>query len=141
MQEVKIYVGSSIKGPCIKPGAWAAVLECQTEKGPAVMGIKGKEESATCNRLTLLAIIKAMERLNRPCKVTIYTDCIFVKNMIEQGRPEEWKRAEWKKPSGEEIKNRELWQEYRELSKNHKIAVRFCKYGVYAEKIGEMLAE
>lgn len=57
----------------------------------------------------------------------------FIKNMIENGKPEQWKRAEWRKPSGEEVKNQELWQQYQTLSERHEIAVRFSKHHDYVE--------
>ena len=43
MKEVNIYIRTSLTGPCIKDGRWAAAMECQTSKGPAVKGICGEE--------------------------------------------------------------------------------------------------
>lgn len=140
MKEVKIYIGTSLHGPCISKGNWAAIVECQTKKGPATRGIKGTEEKSTYYRLVLLAIVNALYLLNTACAVTVYTDCTFVKNMIEQGRPEQWQRAEWKAPAGGKRKNKELWQQYQELSRRHKIAVRFSKYNDYVEKLSELTA-
>ena len=79
--------------------------------------------------------------VNAPCHVTLYTDCIFIKNMIENGKPEQWKRAEWRKPSGEEVKNLELWQQYQELAERHEIAVRFSKHHDYVENLEGLLEE
>lgn len=45
----------------------------------------------------------------------------FVVTMINSGNVEQWKRSEWKKSSGEEVKNKELWQEYAELAEHHEI--------------------
>lgn len=92
-------------------------------------------------RLVLLGIVKSLKILNTPCNVTLYTDCIFIKNMIENGKPEQWKRAEWRKPSGEEVKNQELWQQYQTLSERHEIAVRFSKHHDYVEKLEGLLEE
>ena len=131
MKEVNIYIRTSLTGPCIKDGRWAAAMECQTSKGPAVKGICGEEQETTYYRLVLLGIVKSLKILNAPCNVTLYTDCIFIKNMIENGKPEQWKRAEWRKPSGEEVKNQELWQQYQTLSERHEIAVRFSKHDVF----------
>ncbi|MFR6161844.1 MAG: RNase H family protein [Mediterraneibacter gnavus] len=117
MKEVNIYIRTSLTGPCIKDGRWAAAMECQTSKGPAVKGICGEEQETTYYRLVLLGIVKSLKILNAPCHVTLYTDCIFIKNMIENGKPEQWKRAEWRKPSGEEVKNLELWQQYQDAGR------------------------
>lgn len=141
MKEVNIYIRTSLTGPCIKDGRWAAAMECQTSKGPAVKGICGEEQETTYYRLVLLGIVKSLKILNAPCNATLYTDCIFIKNMIENGKPEQWKRAEWRKPSGEEVKNQELWQQYQTLSERHEIAVRFSKHHDYVEKLEKLLEE
>lgn len=138
MKTVKIYIATTLHGPCIHTGAWEAIMECQTSKGPATRGIRGSEEQSTYYRLVLLAIVQSLSLLNTACNVILYTDCTFVKNMIEQGKPEQWKRAEWKDPAGGERKNKKLWQQYQELSGRHKITVRFSKYNEYMEKLGEM---
>ena len=139
MYEVKIYIKTSLAGPGIKTGSWSAILECQTKKGPATKGIRGKEEDTTYYRSVLLAIVESLKTLNTSCVITIYTDCIFVKNMIEGEKPEQWRRAEWKKPSGEEIKNKDLWQQYQELTEKHKIEVRFSKHNDYKEELMKLL--
>ena len=62
-------------------------------------------------------------------------------NMIENGKPEQWKRSEWRKPSGKGIKNPELWQQYQELAERNEIAVRFSKHHDYVEKLEKLLEE
>ena len=52
-----------------------------------------------------------------------------------------WKRSEWKKASGKDIKNKELWQQYQEQASQHNISVRFSKYNNYVEKLMELLEE
>ena len=59
MKEVNIYIRTSLTGPCIKDGRWAAAMECQTSKGPAVKGICGEEQETTYYRLVLLGIVKS----------------------------------------------------------------------------------
>lgn len=85
MQEVRIYIETSLRGPCIKDGWYAAVVECQTSKGTASMGFAGMERETTYYRTTLIAIIKAMQRIRCQCRVVIYTYCTFIKGMFEQG--------------------------------------------------------
>ena len=77
MKEVNIYIRTSLTGPCIKDGRWAAAMECQTSKGPAVKGICGEEQETTYYRLVLLGIVKSLKILNAPCNVTLYTDLYF----------------------------------------------------------------
>ncbi len=99
----------------------------------------GGEKGTTYNRSVLLAIIKALNLLNVACDVVVYTDCIFVKNMAERGNLEKWRRSEWKKAGGGEVKNRDLWQQFTELADRHKITFRFSKHNDYNQKLKELL--
>lgn len=139
--EIKIYVKTSLCGPGIRNGSYAAIVECQTSKGPVTREIVGREDNTTYYRSVLLAIVKALEILNAACSVTIYTDCIFIKNTAESGSPEAWRRSEWIKSSGEEVKNKELWQQFMEQMDKHIIAFRFSKHNDYMKRIKELLRE
>ena len=136
---VKIYVKTSLRGPCIKDGKYAAIVECMTSKGPVTRQITGGEKKTTYYRSVLLAIVKALEILNTECSVTIYTDCAFIKNTAERGCMEDWRRSEWKKSSGEEVINKELWQQFLDQMDRHIIAFRFSKINAYEEKLEELL--
>lgn len=142
MMEIKIFVKTSLRGPVSeKPGEYAAVIECMTSKGPASIGVSGHEEETTHNRSVLMAIVKALMQLKKVRNITIYTDCVFVKSTIEQNRMEKWQRSEWKKPSGEDVKHKELWQQYIALADGHKITVSTSKFKDYRDILNKMLAE
>lgn len=129
--KVKIYIGSSLAGPCVKDAWYAAILEYQTKKGPATLGISGGEKETTYYRTILLAIVAALKRL-KPCDVTIYTDCGFIKNMYENGTAEHWQRSEWVKSDGGEVANKELWQQFfdevKRLGGKNSIKFHFSKH-------------
>lgn len=97
MKSVKIYIGTQLKGPCIRDGAYAGIVEYMTGAGPVTREITGMEQETTYYRSVLLAIVESLKILKVACSVTIYTDCVFVKNTAERGNPETWRRAEWKK--------------------------------------------
>lgn len=138
--EVKVFVQTSLRGPCIKNGSYAAIVECMTSKGPVTRTVTGAEKKTTYYRLALLGMVKALEILNVPCSITIYTDCVYIKNIAERGSPEVWRRSEWKKSSGEEVKNKELWQQFLDMMDVHMISFKFSKHNVYEEKLEELLA-
>lgn len=73
------------------------------------------------------------------CYVTVYTDSVFVKNTVERGSPRKWRRDEWKKADGEDVKNRDLWQQYVELADKHEITFRFSKHNDYTARLRELL--
>lgn len=136
MKAVKIFVKTSLQGPCIKDGKYAAVVEYISKKGPVTREISGMEEKTTYHRSVLLAIIKALNLLNVECSVMVYTDSVYVKNTVERGSPRQWRRDEWKKADGDEVKNRDLWQQYTELADKHEIAFRFSKHNDYTLNSG-----
>lgn len=140
--EVKIFIESSIAGPCVKDGWYAAIIECQTSKGPATMGLSGMEKETTYYRSVLLAILMALKKL-KPCKAIIYTDCSFIKNMYENGTAEQWRRTEWTKSDGKDVANKELWQQFfdeiERLGGKGKITFQFSKHHDYKDSIRELI--
>lgn len=141
MKSVNIYIATQLKGPYIKDGAYAGIVEYITKAGPVTREIRGMEEQTTYYRSVLLAIVKTLNLLNVACSVTVYTDCVFVINTVDRGSPAAWRRAEWKKASGEEVRNRELWQQFLELQQKHEISFQFSKHGKYRDRLRELIAK
>lgn len=136
MRKVEIYIETTIKGPAVKDGTYAATLEYRKKDGEcAYLHVKDKELESTYNRSTLLAIIMALERVREPCCLLIHTSNSYVANMIQSGNPEKWRRSEWEKPAGGEVKNKDLWKLYLELSERHKVEFDICKQHRFAESL------
>ena len=133
MQKATIYTETTIKGPTVKDGAYAAEIEYIRKNGePETREVLGTEENTTYNRTTLLAIVTALKRFNRPCEIEIVTSNSFIKNTVECGNLSKWQENEWKTSKGEDIKNKELWQEFAQESKKHKIVVTLWKSHAYS---------
>lgn len=135
MKTVKIYIETSFIAPIEKDGKYAAILVFSGMNGDTTRIVSGEELGTTFNRLTLIAAIRAMERLNQPCHLIFYSANLYVKGMIEQGNPEKWRRAEWKKAAGTAVQNKELWKLFLEKAKGHKIEFRYSKYNDYKETL------
>ncbi len=43
--------------------------------------------------------------------------------MVQADNPEKWRRAEWRKSGGKDLKNKELWQLFLEESREHEIEI------------------
>ena len=87
------------------PGGWGAVLRF----GVHEKELNGGEKDTTNNRMEMMAVIKAVEALNRPCALHIFTDSTYVlKGMTEWIRG--WRSRNWKTSSGQPVKNVDLWQ-------------------------------
>lgn len=87
------------------PGGWGAVLRWRdTERE-----LKGGVSETTNNRMELMAAIKALESLDQPVKVDLYTDSTYVQKGITEWI-HSWKRRGWKTASRTPVKNEDLWR-------------------------------
>ena len=98
------------------PGGWGALLK----KGTTEKELFGGEKNTTNNRMELLATIKALEALTKPCTVTLYPDSNYVKNGITTWI-KGWQAKNWKTAAGQPVKNQDLWQMLLNATKPHKI--------------------
>jgi ribonuclease HI len=87
------------------PGGWGALLRYKGRERT----LSGGESVTTNNRMELMAAIRALEVLTRPCAVTLYTDSEYVKKGITEWLAN-WKRRAWKTVDKRPVKNVDLWQ-------------------------------
>ena len=116
MKTVTIYTDGACSGNP-GPGGWCAILEYQ---GREKM-ISGGEESTTNNRMELMAVIVALEALNRPCEVEIHSDSQYVVNAFNKHWIDGWKKRGWKTANKQPVKNRDLWERLLAAKSKHKV--------------------
>lgn len=107
-----IYLFSD--GSCLgNPGAggWAYILRYKSYEKEA----SGSEAYTTNNKMELKAVIEGLKAIKEPCKIELYSDSNYVVRGIN-----EWLDG-WVRKNFKNVKNPELWSEYLEHSKNHKI--------------------
>tara|TARA_Y100001936_G_C16054435_1_gene659988 strand:- start:384 stop:833 length:450 start_codon:yes stop_codon:yes gene_type:complete len=118
---LNIFTDGACKGnPGI--GGWGAILEYGNSKKE----IKGFSKNTTNNIMELTAVIKALECLNRKCKITITTDSNYVKNGITEWI-KSWKINGWKTSKKSTVKNKELWVKLDNLVAKHEINWKWIK--------------
>jgi ribonuclease HI len=109
------------------PGGWAFVLrDPNTLKEKA---LSGGEPETTNNRMELLAVIRGLQALKRPCRVELLADSQYVGNGISQWMAG-WKRNGWRrKEKGKytELKNADLWEELDGLLQVHQVRFVYVK--------------
>ncbi|HQU06292.1 MAG: ribonuclease HI [Ferrovum sp. 37-45-19] len=115
MDKVEIYTDGACRGNP-GPGGWGALLCYQGHE----KSLSGGESYTTNNRMELMAVIKALEALQRQCEVTVHTDSQYVKNGITQWIIN-WKKNGWKTADRKPVKNADLWQQLDELAGQHGI--------------------
>ena len=121
MTEVEIFTDGACKGNP-GPGGWGAVIR----SGSQEKEISGGEPLTTNNRMELLAAIRSLESLKRPCRVDLYTDSVYVRDGITKW-VHGWRRNGWKTSDKKPVKNADLWQELIDACGPHRIEWRWVK--------------
>jgi ribonuclease HI len=102
------------------PGGWAVVFN--TEK--KCHTFTGNEQLTTNNRMELRAVIEAFKVIVNVTKrrsfqnrheYDIYSDSAYVVNTINNHWIDAWKKNNWQTTKNEDVKNRDLWEEFSEL--------------------------
>lgn len=112
-KELVIYTDGASRGNP-GPGGYGAILQ---------WGGRRKELSAgyrrtTNNRMELMAVIAALEALNRDgLKISIYSDSQYVVKAVMEGWLKNWVATNFK--GGK--KNKDLWMRFHQLAKRHQI--------------------
>lgn len=118
---IEIYTDGACKGNP-GPGGWGVLLRYNgTEKT-----LHGGEAHTTNNRMELMAAIKGLESLSRPCEVNLYTDSQY----LRQGMMDwlkSWKKNGWKNSKKEPVKNADLWKILDALATTHQVTWHWVK--------------
>lgn len=91
-------------------GQWRFVL--QAADGSAVLEAADAEPGMPGERLELLAVVRGLEALDQPSRVTLFSPSRYVNRGIAYGL-DEWRRNGWTWECFGEmvpVKNRDLWQ-------------------------------
>ena len=106
-------------------GGWGAVLI--SNKHNLRTEISGSEVSSTNNRMEIIAVIKALEALKKPCLVDLYSDSTYVKNAFEKNWIKNWINNDWKSKGRKPIANKDLWLRLIDVSQKHKVSWHWVK--------------
>ena len=119
--QVVIYTDGACSGNP-GPGGWGSVLMFNGHRRE----ISGGEKETTNNRMEMMAVIRALEALKRPCEVVVHTDSTYVMKGITEWLAQ-WKRRNWKTAAKKPVKNQELWQELEEAIRHHQVHWKWVK--------------
>ena len=115
MSNVVIYTDGACRGNP-GPGGWGLILNFKgIEKE-----LFGAEKHTTNNRMELMAVIKALEALKKPCDIKLFSDSSYVLKGITDWMPN-WKQRGWKTAAKAPVKNEDLWRRLDALIYHHKI--------------------
>ena len=117
MEKVIIYTDGACSGNP-GPGGWAAILIYKDIKKE----ISGGNIDTTNNIMEMTAVIEGLKMLKFKCLVEVYRDSNYVVNAFNQNWIYNWLKKGWKTANGENVKNKELWQELYKLTKFHEVS-------------------
>ena len=116
MDKVTIYTDGACSGNP-GPGGWGTILIYKDVKKE----ISGGSPNTTNNIMEITAVIEGLKKLKRPCEVEIYSDSAYVVNAFLEGWIYNWQKNNWKTSNKQPVKNKELWEELYNLTKEHKV--------------------
>ena len=120
--KVEIYTDGAARGNPDGPGGYGCILRYIDGEGK----LHEREysegfEKTTNNRMELLAAITGLEKLIKPCVVTLYSDSKYLTDAFNKHWIENWIKKGWKRGKNEEVKNVDLWQRLLKAAKPHDV--------------------
>ena len=126
---IRIYTDGACSGNP-GPGGWAMVVNTEDQ----CKHYSGYDISTTNNRMELMAVVQCLRRIlehgSNNNVYEIYSDSAYVVNSINNKWLDRWNAGGWKTQKGEDIKNRDLWEQanrYLTEATNAGQRVRFIK--------------
>lgn len=104
------------------PGGWGVLVR----SGDKEKELSGGDAHTTNNRMELLAAIRGLQALKRPCHVVLSTDSMYVRDGITKW-VHNWRRNGWRTSDKKPVKNAELWQELCAAAERHRVDWRWVK--------------
>lgn len=118
MYQVDVHISAS-------PSNYWAELSFTDVKGTAHVKTLFGEREATVNSNMLQGFIQAVEILQRPCILNIYTESDYLISAFRNAWIQEWKKSGWMTAKKKEVRNREQWQQLDKMLARH--SVKFIK--------------
>lgn len=110
------------------PGQWRFVL--QSVDGDGRFAAQDHEPETSAERLELLAVVRGLEALDQPSRVTLVTRSDYVTRGLRYGL-EEWRANRWRwEYDGRmvPVKNEDLWRRVDEALKYHRVDCRVWRF-------------
>lgn len=119
---IVIYTDGAARGNPDGPGGYGAILKYIDTKGiEHTKEISQGYIKTTNNRMELMAAIKALEELKKPCDVTIYSDSKYLVDAFNKDWLNSWVKNNWKKSDKKPVKNIDLWKKIKDQSETHNL--------------------
>ena len=105
------------------PGGYGVVLLY----GEHRRELSGGYRLTTNNRMELMGPIKGLEALKEKCKVTLYTDSMYVVDSMQKNWARRWKANDWMRNKKEQAVNPDLWARLIDLCDKYEVNFRWVR--------------
>lgn len=120
MHEVHIYTDGAAKG---NPGKGGYGIVMEVPGSTYKREFSGGYRHTTNNRMELLAVIVALEKLKKPdMKVLVVSDSKYVVDAVEK----KWVFG-WEKKSFKGVKNPDLWIRFLKIYRKHQVVFQWIR--------------
>ena len=116
LKKVVVYTDGSCD-PNPGRGGYGAILRFGSREKRISEGYK----NTTSSRMELMAVVKALEALAEPCRVTLYSDSKYVVNSISKGWARKWRDNRWMRNNKDRAENPDLWESILQLCNRNEV--------------------
>lgn len=128
MTHVTAYTDGSARNNPSGPGGYGVVLEYTDSSGRLhTRELSQGYVRTTNNRMELMGAIAALEALNVPCQVELWSDSQYLINAFNQHWIEGWIKKGWKRSKTEPVKNVDLWQRLLLAAQPHEVTWKWVR--------------
>lgn len=126
MQEINLYILTSVKGTRAPIGCFLYLLELKKDIEEEKQNYytrdgRGNEEEISRKRIELIALLAAVNRIIRPCRITLYTEFGDTLDYMRKGYVDNWKSRGWINASNKPPENVDIWQQLEKKLLVHEI--------------------
>lgn len=119
--DIKIFIESTWKGPARRDGVAMWLIEWQQEGIPITRQGFIHQEDGTETQGNLKAIINAFFvvknlRIEKPSAL-VFTQCESILHTVQNYWHTQWEKNDWHNAKGKEVKNKELWKMFSEITR------------------------
>ncbi|MDW7728412.1 MAG: ribonuclease HI [Bacillota bacterium] len=99
------------------PGGWGALIRHRGEETE----ISGSAANTTNQRMELQAAVEALRSTPSGSIIKLYSDSAYLVNCFKQSWMDRWLKNGWRNSKGEQVENRDLWEQLLELARERKV--------------------
>ncbi len=119
-------------------GRAAGLMVCTTRNGMDKKKMVVVESEESKSRMHLELVDKVLGMLAYECTVGIYIEDLMLRNAVENEWWKKWQQNDWKKASGKDVANKDIWESIAPKLELHEVGI--CRYiNTHDKELSEVL--